>query len=104
MRDVLVLMIIDVYASFDTGLEEIMLAEGQQQQSIEFRSQLGMARASITRMAKYNTNAESVVRHIYHTSLTEQEIVDFFTLYNECAQATDHKRKRNPPKSTNKKV
>ena len=80
LRDVLVLKIIDVYASFATGLEEEMHAEGQQQKSTEFRSQLGMARASITRMAKYNTKAESAVRHIYRTALTEQEIVDIFTL------------------------
>ena len=38
LRDVLVLMIINVYASFDTGLEVIMLAEGQQQKCTEFRS------------------------------------------------------------------
>ena len=57
LRNVLVLMIIDVYASFDTRFKEIMHAEGQQQKSIEFPSQLRMARASITRMAKHNNNA-----------------------------------------------
>ena len=72
LPDVLVLMTIDVYASFDTGFAEITkLPEGQQQTSIEFRSQLGMARASITRVAKCNTNTENAIQ-VYRAPLPAQ--------------------------------
>ena len=99
LRDAMVLMIIIVYASLDTGFAEIRKhIEGQQQQTIEFRSQLGMARASITRVAKCNTNPENAVSQVYRTPWSAQKIVDIFSVYNECVQATGYKRKKHEKK------
>ena len=108
LRDVLTLLIVNAYATFEDALNDIARTTKLPLHAITLlRSQAHLSRTSISRLAQRTSAIEGEVLKIYPVPLAEDEIADIHAAFCDCAQRTALIPKRKPfrpPKNSNKKT
>ena len=82
------------YDTFDEAFTDITRMSETQQKLTQLKSQLCLARTTITRLVQDYTAFESTINRIYCTPLPDHDVADIFVTYNECAQQPTKKRVR----------
>ena len=95
LRDVLSLLMIDSYDSFDSALNKVTTSmDAQLQFMAELRSQLCLARATIARLAQCSVAFERAVHNIFRAPASSEEAVDILAAHKDCSQPVRNKRVR----------
>ena len=97
LRDVLTLLIVNNYETFDEALLDIASLTNLPMEAMRLlQSQVHLSRTSMTCMAQLTTGIEDKVHKIFQVPLSHDEIADIHAAYRECATRAVSNPKRKP--------